>query len=181
MVQHFCHSGQQKCCTVCRKLPQSADSTALLLPGVAKVQSKMACMRRQYSTFARCLQKVSIGDFMGVNSHIAGPDLEGPCGQNPYCCIADLRVKCIKTKCFSQVLQLFHCKWHHIRRKFHRSIGDFMGVNSTETGPDLEVPPAQNPYGCIADLGDTRVGLAGDVATCRSDPTFTRASPGLQS
>ena len=42
-VQHFCHSRQQKCCTVCRKLPQRADSTALLLPGVAKV---LYCLRK---------------------------------------------------------------------------------------------------------------------------------------
>ena len=71
--------------------------------------------------------------------------LEGPRGQNPYCCIADLRVKCMKTKYFYQVFQLFHCKWHHFRRKSHRSIGDFMGVNSHMTGPDLEGPRGQNP------------------------------------
>ena len=27
---------------------------------------------------------------MGVNSHITRPDLEGPRGQNPYYCVADL-------------------------------------------------------------------------------------------
>ena len=54
-VQHFCHSGQQACCTVCTLKQFSADSTALLLPRVAKVLyclQKMACMRRQYSTCA---------------------------------------------------------------------------------------------------------------------------------
>ena len=54
-VQHFCHSRQQKCCTVCTLRQFSADSTALLLPRVAKVLyclQKMACMCRQHSTFA---------------------------------------------------------------------------------------------------------------------------------
>ena len=32
----------------------------------------------------------SIGGFMGVILPITGPILEGPRGQNPYCCIADL-------------------------------------------------------------------------------------------
>ena len=31
------------------------------------------------------------------------------------------------------------------------------------------------------DLGDTRFGRTGDDANSRSDPTFTRASPGLRS
>ena len=47
------------------------------------------------------------------------------------------------------------------------------------TGPDLEGPPAQIPYCCIADLVGTSVGPECDDAACRSDPTFTRASPGL--
>ena len=62
----------------------------------------------------------------------------------------------------------------------HRSIGEFMGVNSLITGPILEGPPAQIPYCCIADLGDTRIGATGDDAASRSDPTFTRASQGLR-
>ena len=63
----------------------------------------------------------------------------------------------------------------------HRSIGEFMGVNALITGPILEGPPAQIPYLSYPALGDTDVGPVGDDAACRSDPTFTRASPGLRS
>ena len=54
-----------------------------------------------------------------------------------------------------------------------------MGVILPITGPDLEGPRGQISYCCIADLVDTSFGELGDVAACRSDPTFTRASPGL--
>ena len=45
--------------------------------------------------------------------------------------------------------------------------------------PILEGPRGQNLYCCIADLADSDIRRIGDVAACRSDPTFTRASPGL--
>ena len=60
-VQHFCCPEWQKCCTVYRKLHAWADSTALLYD------------------FHRKSHR-SIGDLMGVNSHITGPDLEGSRG-----------------------------------------------------------------------------------------------------
>ena len=41
--------------------------------------------------------------------------------------------------------------------KSHRSIGDFMGVNSLILRPILEGPPAHNPYCWRTDLGDTGV------------------------
>ena len=41
-LQHFCYSKKQKCCTVCRKLAQSVDSTALLLLRREKV---LYCLR----------------------------------------------------------------------------------------------------------------------------------------
>ena len=69
----------------------------------------------------------------------------------------------------------FGARW---ATKSHRSIGDFMGVNSPITGPILEGSRGYNPYHQATDLVDARVG---DVATFRSDPTFTRASPGLRS
>ena len=56
---------------------------------------------------------------------------------------------------------------------------DFMGVNLPIEAPILEGPPAQNPYCCIADLADTDFGPRGRENSFRSDPTFTRASPGL--
>ena len=62
-VQHFCFLGSQKCCTVCTLRQFSADSTALLLPGVTKVLyclQKIACMRRQYSTFATPRSKSAV-------------------------------------------------------------------------------------------------------------------------
>ena len=43
----------------------------------------------------------------------------------------------------------------------------------------LEGPHGQNPYCCIADLGDTVTRPRWREKTFRSDPTFTRASPGL--
>ena len=46
-------------------------------------------------------------------------------------------------------------------------------------GPILLGPRGQRGPREIADLVQARVGDAGDVAACRSDPTFTRASPGL--
>ena len=67
-----------------------------------------------------------------------------------------------------------------LRGKSHRSIGDFMGVNSPILRPILEGPPAHNPYCSRTDLGDTPVGRLGDDAASRSDPTFTRASQGLR-
>ena len=42
-----------------------------------------------------------------------------------------------------------------LRGKSHRSIGDFMGVNSPILRPILEGPPAHNPYCWRTDLGDT--------------------------
>ena len=48
-------------------------------------------------------------------------------------------------------------------------------------GSDLEGPRGQIPYCCIADLAYRSVGRECDDAACRSDPTFTRASPGLRS
>ena len=58
-------------------------------------------------------------------------------------------------------------------------IKSFVGVNSHTTGPILEGPRGQISYCCIADLGGSGVRRSGDDAACRSDPTFTRASPGL--
>ena len=54
-----------------------------------------------------------------------------------------------------------------------------MGAILLMEAPILEGPPAQISYCCIADLVDSRFARLGDVAACRSDPTFTRASPGL--
>ena len=80
-VQHFCCPELQKCCTVCRKWHACADSTALLLPQNAKV---LYCLTKSPKSHR------SIRDFMGVNSLITVPILEGPPAQIPYCCIADL-------------------------------------------------------------------------------------------
>ena len=66
----------------------------------------------------------------------------------------------------------------------HRSIGEFMEVNSPITGPILEGPPAQIPYLSYPDLGEAaacRIWRRWRDADFRSDPTFTRASPGLRS
>ena len=54
-----------------------------------------------------------------------------------------------------------------------------MGVILPITGPDLEGPRGQISYCCIADLDGCGIRRSGDDAACRSDPTFTRASPGL--
>ena len=54
-----------------------------------------------------------------------------------------------------------------------------MGVILPIAGPILEGPRGHNPYHQAQDLGDTDVGRFRDNAACRSDPTFTRASPGL--
>ena len=43
----------------------------------------------------------------------------------------------------------------------------------------MEGPRGQIPYCCIADLVESGTRRPGDDAACRSDPTFTRASPGL--
>ena len=40
--------------------------------------------------------------------------------------------------------------------------------------------PRAQSYMISTDLGDTPVSDTGDVAASRSDPTFTRASPGLR-
>ena len=40
--------------------------------------------------------------------------------------------------------------------------------------------PRAQSHMVSTDLGDTRLGSLGDVAASRSDPTFTRASPGLR-
>ena len=45
--------------------------------------------------------------------------------------------------------------------------------------PILEGPRAQNPYHQASDLLRSGVQPVRDDAACRSDPTFTRASPGL--
>ena len=45
--------------------------------------------------------------------------------------------------------------------------------------PILEGPRGQISYCCIADLGGSDIRPVRDDAACRSDPTFTRASPGL--
>ena len=67
----------------------------------------------------------------------------------------------------------------------HRSIGEFMGVYSPITGPILEGSRGYIPYHHRTDLVGTaawpNLADAGDNATFRSDPTFTRASPGLRS
>ena len=63
----------------------------------------------------------------------------------------------------------------------HRSIGEFMGVNSLITGPILEGSRGQIPYLSYPDLTDTGIRRRWRDAACRSDPTFTRASPGLRS
>ena len=44
-----------------------------------------------------------------------------------------------------------------LRGKSHRSIRDFMGVNSPILRPILEGPPAHNPYCWRTDLGDTEI------------------------
>ena len=63
----------------------------------------------------------------------------------------------------------------------HRSIGEFMGVNSPITGPILEGSRGQISYLSFPDLDRCRILRVGRDAACRSDPTFTRASPGLRS
>ena len=67
-----------------------------------------------------------------------------------------------------------------LRGKSHRSIRDFMGVNSPILRRILEGPPAHNPYCWRTDLGDTETWRLGDDAASRSDPTFTRESQGLR-
>ena len=54
-----------------------------------------------------------------------------------------------------------------------------MGVILPVAVPILEGPRGQNPYHQASDLDRSDVGRFGDDAACRSDPTFTRASPGL--
>ena len=56
----------------------------------------------------------------------------------------------------------------------------FVGPYSPLAGAILEGPPAHNPYCWRTDLTDSGVGSLGDDAASRSDPTFTRASPGLR-
>ena len=62
-VQHFCYPKMQKSWTVYTLMQFSVDSTALLLLWLAKVLyclQKMACMRRQYSTFATPKSKSAV-------------------------------------------------------------------------------------------------------------------------
>ena len=54
-----------------------------------------------------------------------------------------------------------------------------MGAILLMEAPILEGPPAQISYCCIADLDGSEFGPERRDAACRSDPTFTRASPGL--
>ena len=54
-----------------------------------------------------------------------------------------------------------------------------MGAILLMEAPILEGPRGKISYCCIADLGGSGVRRLRDVAACRSDPTFTRASPGL--
>ena len=54
-----------------------------------------------------------------------------------------------------------------------------MGAILLMEAPILEGPRGQNLHCCIADLVDSESWPVRDVAACRSDPTFTRASPGL--
>ena len=61
----------------------------------------------------------------------------------------------------------------------HRSIGEFMGVYSPITGPILEGSRGQIPYLSYPDLVEAGIRPRRRDAACRSDPTFTRASPGL--
>ena len=68
---------------------------------------------------------------------------------------------------------------NYLSAESHRVIGEFLGVNSPITGPILEGSRGQISYLSYPDLATTSVGELGDDAACRSDPTFTRASPGL--
>ena len=54
-----------------------------------------------------------------------------------------------------------------------------MGVILPMEAPILEGPRGDFPYLSYPDLGGSPVWGLRDVAACRSDPTFTRASPGL--
>ena len=54
-----------------------------------------------------------------------------------------------------------------------------MGAILPIEAPILEGPRGQISYCCIADLTDSGTRRECDDAACRSDPTFTRASPGL--
>ena len=54
-----------------------------------------------------------------------------------------------------------------------------MGVILPIAGPILEGPRGQNPYHQASDLVEGEIRPECDDAACRSDPTFTRASPGL--
>ena len=54
-----------------------------------------------------------------------------------------------------------------------------MGVILPMEAPILEGPRGQISYCCIADLDRSEIRRPGRDAACRSDPTFTRASPGL--
>ena len=54
-----------------------------------------------------------------------------------------------------------------------------MGAVLPMEAPILEGPRGHNPYHQATDLECTDVGRIGRDAACRSDPTFTRASPGL--
>ena len=56
----------------------------------------------------------------------------------------------------------------------------FFGMNSLRTGPLLEGSRGQKTYCCIADLTEAATWRPGRDAASRSDPTFTRASPGLR-
>ena len=54
----------------------------------------------------------------------------------------------------------------------------FFGVNLPIEAPILEGPRGQNPYLVHPDLAEASFGRLGRDAASRSDPTFTRASPG---
>ena len=57
----------------------------------------------------------------------------------------------------------------------------FVGVYSPITGPILEGPHGQKSIIIVnPDLVEAHVGRTGDDAASRSDPTFTRACPGLR-
>ena len=136
----------------------SADSTALLPLQAAKVLYCLhvaAVFCRRYSTFAASSGKSAVlsaenGMHVQTVQHFCYPKMQ-------KCCTV-----CTKSP------------------KSHRSIRDFMGVNSPILRPILEGPRGHNPYCWRTDLVYAETWRLGDDAASRSDPTFTRASQGLR-
>ena len=65
--------------------------------------------------------------------------------------------------------------------RYRLLIGIFLGMKIPISRPIFEGPSAHNPLLKLPISPTPEFGRPGDDATFRSDPTFTRASPGLRS